>query len=255
MRYPTAYDLKNFYNGLTGRIIRSLIRERLLALWSPKKNMRYVGLGYAAPYLRPFMKDAERAFCIMPPKLGVHQWPDEEKNLACLGENFNLPLETNSIDRIIVAHHLEFLEHPESAFCEMYRVLKSTGKIIIVVPNRMGLWARADWSPLGMGQPYSARQVETFLKDNLFVHERTCQAVFTPAFQGALWLRTAYLFEKIGKYIYPALGGVHIIEASKQLYATKGRGTPVLSSSGGRVKKALNPKPVPTQNTSPKDID
>ncbi|MAZ76474.1 MAG: methyltransferase [Micavibrio sp.] len=253
MRYPTAYDLKSFYNGFTGRIIRSLIRARLLELWPAQKSLRYVGLGYAAPYMYPFMELAERSFCVMPPNLGVHQWPEEESNLACLGEDFNLPLETNSVDRILVAHHLEFLEHPESAFREMYRVLKSTGKIIIVVPNRMGLWARADWSPLGMGQPYSARQVEAFLKDNNFVHERTCQAVFTPAFQGALWLRAAFIFEKIGKFLYPALGGVHIIEASKQLYATKGRGTPVRVSAGGRVKKALSPKPVPTPNTSPKD--
>ena len=119
----------------------------------------------------------------------------------------------------------------------------------------MGLWSRADWCPLGQGQPYSARQVETFLKDNLFVHERTCQALFSPAFRNTFWLRSAPIFERIGKYLYPALGGVHIIEASKQIYATKPKGTLAPVTSAERVKKALSPKPVPSPKVSSRDLD
>jgi len=245
MQYPNAYDLKSFFNSMTGRIIRSLIRDRLLELWGSEKKLRYVGLGYAMPYMRPYMDNAERAFCVLSPSLGVHQWPERDKNLVCLADDNALPLETNSVDRIIVAHHLEFLDNPENAFQEMYRVLKSTGKILIVVPNRLGLWARADWCPLGQGRPYSARQIETFLKDNMFVHERTCQAIFTPAYRNTFWLRGARLFEKVGKVIYPALGGVHVIEASKQLYATKGRGTPATVKARPMIKKAINAKAIP----------
>lgn len=255
MQNPTAYDLKSFFQSLTGRIIRGLIRNRILEIWPEEKKLRFLGIGYAAPYMRPYMKEAERSFCFMPAGLGIHQWPEGEKNLTCLGDNNALPFETNSIDRIIVAHHLEYLSASENAFEEMYRVLKSTGKIIIVVPNRLGLWSRADWCPLGQGQPYSAKQVESFLKNNLFVHERTCQALFSPAFQSTFWLRAAPLFEKIGKFLYPALGGVHIIEASKQLYATKQRGTPVLAGTGGRMKKALTPKPMPSPKISQKDLE
>jgi len=254
MLYPTAYDLKSFFNSFTGRIIRGIIRDRLIELWPTEKKLRYVGLGYAMPYMRPYMEQSERVFCIMPPSLGVHQWPERDKNLVCLGDDHALTLETNSVDRIIVTHHLEYLDNPENAFNEMYRVLKSTGKIIIVVPNRMGLWTRADWCPLGQGKPYSARQVETFLKDNMFVHERTCQALFTPAFQSTFWLRGARVFEKIGKVLYPALGGVHVIEASKQLYATKGRGTPATVKARPRLQKALSPKPVARDNVHNRDL-
>jgi len=249
MRNPTAYDLKSFYNGLTGKIIRSLIRARLIELWPPEKKLRYLGLGYALPHMRPFMKTAERVFCVTPPALGVHQWPEHAQNLTTIADNDDLPIETNSIDRIIVSHHLEFLENPEEAFGEMFRVLKSTGKIIVIVPNRMGLWARADWCPLGQGRPYSARQVEQFLKENKFVHERTCQAIFTPAFKNPFWLRGAYLFEKLGTFLYPALGGVHIIEASKQLYAMRPRGTKAPVTSG--IKKALVGKPAAKTATKP----
>ncbi|MEM9468677.1 MAG: class I SAM-dependent methyltransferase [Pseudomonadota bacterium] len=245
MRNPTAYDLKSFYNNVTGSILKGHIADRILELWCPEKKLSYVGLGYALPYLQAYQEESERCFSIMPAALGVHHWPNNKNNLTCLVDDSALPLETNSIDRMIVAHHLEFLESPEEAFAEMYRVLKSTGKLIIIVPNRLGLWARADWSPLGQGQPYSARQVEQFLRDTQFVHERTCQAVFTPAYRNSLWLRASPLFERVGKYLYPALGGVHIIEASKQLYAMKGKGLGSPVTSTQRVKKALSPKPVP----------
>lgn len=244
MRPLTAYDLKIFYNRFAGQIMRKIIREKILSLWPDNKNMSVMGYGYALPYLRPYMTDALSVYNIMPAQLGVHDWPPQELNRVCLSEENSLPLETNSVDRIIMVHGLEFLDFPEDSFAELWRVLKSTGRILIVVPNRMGLWARADWNPFGQGKPYSARQVETFLKDNLFVHERTTYALFSPPFQNNLLLRAAHVFEKIGAYLYPALGGVAVIEASKQLYA--GKGTTVKAKSSYAIKKAVTPKAMPT---------
>ena len=148
------------------------------------------------------------------------------------------------MDFVLMVHALEFLDDPEDSFAEIWRVMKSTGRIIIVVPNRMGLWARADWSPFGQGRPYSVTQVERFLNENLFVHERTSHALFTPPFKNEFLLRSADIFETIGRYLYPALGGVHIIEATKQLYATKNKGSRLGVTS--RVKTASPVKPVPT---------
>lgn len=247
MHILTAYDLKSFYNAFSGRVIRKIIREKLLSLWSQDdtKKLSVMGYGYALPYLRPYiMNETARVYNVIPAQLGVHSWPADGLNRVCLSEENSLPLETNSIDRIIMVHGLEFLDFPESSFEELWRVLKSTGRIIIVVPNRMGLWARADWNPFGQGRPYSARQVETFLKDNLFVHEQTTHALFSPPFQNNLLLRMAHIFEVVGKYLYPALGGVTIIEASKQLYA--GKGKTVKSKVPEAIKKAVSAKPVPT---------
>lgn len=247
MRPLTAYDLKSFYNAFSGRVIRKIIRDKIISIWSAEdtKHLSVMGYGYALPYLRPYMVNkASRIYNIMPAQLGVHDWPPEGDNRVCLSEENALPLETNSVDRIIMVHGLEFLDFPESSFEDLWRVLKSTGRIIIVVPNRMGLWARADWNPFGQGKPYSAKQVETFLKDNLFVHEQTSHALFSPPFQNNLLLRAAHIFERIGTYLYPALGGVTVIEASKQLYA--GKGKTVRSKVPATLKKAVSAKPVPT---------
>lgn len=246
MRPLTAYDLKSFYNAFAGQVIRKIIRNRILDLWPETKNLSLMGYGYALPYLRPYLDKVSTVYNVMPAQLGVHQWPPEAKNLVCLSDEGALPLPTNSVDRIIMMHALEFSDNPEESFAELWRVLKSTGRIIIIVPNRMGLWARADWNPFGQGKPYSARQVEQFLKDNLFVHERTNHALFSPPFQSTLMLRMAHIFESVGQYLYPALGGVTIIEASKQLYA--GKGTAVKSKVPNVIKKAVSPKPVPTSS-------
>lgn len=247
MRKLSAYDLKSFYNSLKGRIIRGLIRRKILSRWPEVKGMSLVGYGYALPYLRPYLEDNNRIFNMMPAQLGVHDWPPEDKNRVCLSAEQLLPLETNSVDRILMVHALEFLDFPEETFEELWRVLKSTGRLLIVVPNRMGFWARADWSPFGQGRPYSSRQVEHFLSDNLFVHESTSYALFSPPFQNDVLLRAANFFEKIGPYLYPALGGVTVIEASKQLYAGRGKGVRVETRDA--VRKAVTAKPVPTPRT------
>lgn len=244
MRKLSAYDLKSFYNSLKGRIVRRLIRQKILSIWPDIKAQNFIGYGYALPYLRPFLKNTPQLFNMMPSQLGVHDWPPESKNLVCLNAEQNLPLETNSVDYILMVHALEFLEYPEETFEELWRVLKSSGRLLIVVPNRMGFWARADWNPFGQGRPYSAHQVENFLSDNLFVHESTSYGLFSPPFQSSFFLRAANVFETIGPYLYPALGGVVVIEASKQLYA--GRGKLARSSLRENIKKVVSAKPVPT---------
>ncbi len=239
-----AYDLKSFYKGLTGRIVAKVLRQKIVEIWPEIKSKSLMGYGYALPYLGYYKEKTSNSFVMMPSQLGVHNWPANDKNIVCLNAENLLPLETNSVDMILMVHALEFLDSPEATFEELWRVLKSSGRLLIVVPNRMGLWVRADWSPFGQGTPFSARQVEAFLRDNLFVHEGTQHALFTPPFRHPILLRLAGFFEKVGAYLYPALGGVHIIEASKQIYA--GTGIAARNSARERLKKIVSAKPLPT---------
>lgn len=245
MRAVNAYSLKSFYNSRKGQIVRDLIRVKIQELCPQKQSKKTIGYGYALPYLKKF----EHAFNMMPEQLGVHNWPSESNNRVCLHRETLLPLETNSIDFVLMVHGLEFLDNPEETFEEIWRVLKSTGRVLIVVPNRMGLWARADWSPFGQGRPYSARQVEHFLSDNLFIHERTTHALFSPPFEKYLFLQAAHIFEKIGAILCPALGGVHIIEASKQLYAGTGK---TVKSGRSNLQKVVSANSIATPIQNPR---
>jgi SAM-dependent methyltransferase len=241
---PSAYQLRDFYKSLGGRIVRRLIRERIETIWPDTRFMRVVGSGYAAPYLSSFREKSERAVCVMFKGQGVHHWPDDAANLTCLADETDLPFETNSIDRLILIHSLEFTGLLKPAMEELWRILKSNGRILVVVPNRMGLWARADWTPFGRGTPYSAGQVEEFLTENLFIPERTERALFIPPFKRQTLLRSAGLWEKIGHKICPAMGGLIFVEASKQIYAGSGKVRVTESRSAKEIPATVKPEPI-----------
>ncbi|MFP4314454.1 MAG: methyltransferase domain-containing protein [Alphaproteobacteria bacterium] len=218
--YASAYDIKAFYNLKMGRIVRRILQQRIAEFWPDLHGLRVMGYGYSAPYLRMFLnQDVERVFGIMPAGQGAHHWPVDEKNLIALSEETELPLETNSVDRVLMIHSLEFSELMQANLREIWRVMKGNGRLLVIVPNRNGLWARGDWSPFGQGTPYSATQITHYLKDNGFIHERTDEALFMPPYKAGIFLKSAGWFEYLGRNCAPFVAGVHMVEASKQLYA------------------------------------
>lgn len=203
-----------------GRIVRRVLQQRIAEFWPDVRGLSVMGYGYPSPYLRMFLNgDAERVFGIMPAGQGAHAWPQNERNLIALSEETELPIETNSIDRVLMIHSLEFAELMKPNLQEIWRVLKSNGRLLVVVPNRNGLWARGDWSPFGQGTPYSATQIIHYLKDNLFIHERTEEGLFMPPYKATMLMKSAGMFEYLGRNILPFGAGVHMVEASKQIYA------------------------------------
>lgn len=219
----SVYSLRNFYVSKSGRLIRRLLLRHILTLWPDVTGLRVMGYGYATPYMKALRDRAERVFAVMPAGQGVHSWPDDGANLVALTDEGALPVETESIDRIILFHGLENAEYPDVLLKELWRILKSNGRMLIVVPNRLGLWTRADWTPFGHGRPWSMGQVQHVLEENMFTVERTDRALFMPPFRSFLMLRSAYMLESIGRAIFPGLAGVHIIEAGKQIYAVRGK--------------------------------
>jgi len=238
----TVYDLKQFYSRRAGRLVRRLVSAHIREFWPNIKGMRVMGYGYAVPYLNAFHGEAERVCAAMPVGGGVHFWPEGEKGQVCLTNEGELPFETESIDRLLVVHGLEYAELPEPLFQEFWRVLKSNGRLMLVVPNRLGMWARVDWTPFGHGTPFTMAQINNYLQRNHFILENKSRALFMPPFRSFLVLRTAYTVESFGKFIFPGLAGVHLIEASKQIYGVipKGKAEKV------RGRRVFVVNPVPT---------
>lgn len=183
------------------------------------KGQRVVGIGYTQPYLDLFINEAERCVSINPAWLGCAPWPDEVNNLAALAEDTELPIETNSVDRVLLVHSLEYAELPRSNLQEIYRILKSNGRLLIIAPSRRGLWARAEWSPFGHGKPYSGDQLKSLLRENLFVYERSCTALFAPPLRFNFIRKIFDKVEGVCSVILPAVGGLHVVEVSKQIYS------------------------------------
>ncbi len=217
--YTTATDLREFYDSMQGRVVQRVLRRHLRLFWPEVRGLRVLGVGYSIPFLRPFMVDAERVMALMPMPQGAVDWPQDGRNLVALCNDAQWPIETNSIERLLVVHGITGHESLDATLQEAFRVLTGQGRMILVVPNRTGLWARFDNTPFGHGAPFSMGQIRQLLKDYMFVPERAERALFAPPSASRLMLSTAPLWENVGSRFFEAFGGVNIIESSKQLYA------------------------------------
>lgn len=214
----SVFDLRSFYECRKGHIVQPILQEKILSFWPSAQGLRVMGCGYAVPYLDPYLDGAERVVAMMPARSNVRAWGHDGMNDVFLGDEMELPIETESIDRILLIHSLEHSELTGPYMQELWRVLKSTGRILIIVPNRMGLWARAEWSPFGHGTPFSASQLSGLLRENLFVVERSERVLFVPPFRSSMLLRFFLPLEKIGRRFMGGMAGLLMVEASKQLY-------------------------------------
>lgn len=217
--YNSIYDFKDFYNSPMGNVVKHVLRQKIRGYWDNLKGLRVVGIGHTQPYLDLFQNEAERYIAISPAENGAYPWPEQSKNLSVLAEESELPIETNSVDRVLLVHSLEFAELPKSNLQEIFRILKSNGRLIVVAPNRRGLWSRAEWSPFGHGVPYSGDQLKFLLRDNLFVYERSCTALYSLPLRWNIIQKSFDYFETAMPFILPTIGGVHIVEVSKQVYS------------------------------------
>ena len=210
-------DLREFYDSGLGQLARRMLRRQLRLLWPNVRGEVVAGLGYATPYLGPFCDEAERVIALMPASQGVSGWPRGGPGRTALTEDACLPLPDLSVDRLLLVHGLEGAEPLRPMMREIWRVLAGGGRLLVVAPNRLGLWARADWTPFGHGNPYSASQLRQILRDNMFVPEREGCALFIPPLRSRFLLSTAPAWEEAGRRWFKAFAGVTMIEASKQV--------------------------------------
>jgi len=232
-------DLREFYLSPLGQTAQRLLRERLRAIWPSLRGEKVLALGYGTPLLRPFLAEANVLLSMMPFEQGVAYWPREGPNLSSLVDASSLPLPDNSVDRVILFHALEGSQEPQNMMREIFRVLKSGGRALVIVPNRRGFWAHSDRTPFGSGQPYSSFQIKDTLRDHGFLVDRMWRALFLPPSQIRLILSLADVIEKAGGKLFPGFGGLLVLEAGKQLYA------PLLTKARKISNRMVLPLPLP----------
>lgn len=211
-----ARALTDFYATPLGLAARRAILARLRGLWPDARGRRFLGYGFTVPYLRPFQDEAERVIAASPAPQGVIAWPaDKPASLLC--EEDALPFADLFFDRILVVHGLEGADSLRPLLRQLWRVLAPEGKLLIVAPNRASLWAQVQSSPFGTGRPFSRGELAQLLRDSLFEPGRWDRCLYAPPFSALV--ATGGGWEKLGSRLAPGLGGVHIVEASKSIYA------------------------------------
>ena len=103
-------------------------------------------------------------------------------------------------------------------------MLAPDGRLILIVPNRRGVWSRIDATPFGHGLPFSRGQLEQQLTSALLTPIDWSGGLYFPPVGNRFALRMAGAIERTGSKFAAAAAGVIIVEARKELMAPIGGG-------------------------------
>jgi SAM-dependent methyltransferase len=239
---PDVVEFRNFYTRPLGGIARRLLTQRIRARWRSAHAATVMGLGFAVPYIGPFRGEAARLGALMPAGQGAVVWPAAESVLAAMVDEAMLPLPDASVDYLLCVHGLEVSDRAGPMLREIWRVLAPEGRMLLIVPNRRGLWARFDTTPFGHGRPYSRGQLERLLTGALFTPLEWTSALFMPPMDRQWLVRWATVFERVGARLWPGFAGVIIVEARKELMGAIPKAVPAknkaqLAPAGGLLNR------------------
>lgn len=202
--------------------MRRVLSQKVRALWPRPAGCTLAGYGFATPFIGSFRGEALRLGALMPMCQGALVWPSADRNMTVLVEEDFLPFPDDSVDKMLIVHGLEFAERPTMLLREVWRVLAPEGRLIVIVPNRTGLWARTDRTPFGQGRPYSSQQIDVILREALLTPLTWDSALYLPPVGGAAALKVALTVERLGRHLTRHIAGVTIVEAGKEMAAPMG---------------------------------
>src|SRR5580692_5145884 len=212
-------DLRQFYAGALGAAAREMVARKAAEAWGGMGDLDLLAFGYATPFLEPLTAGCRRAIAAMPAQQGVEAWPLGAPNSAALVDETALPFPTALFDRVLAVHALEESDNPLALLTEIGRVLAPSGRLILVVAARHGLWTNAEQSPVGHGRPFSRRQLEALVREADLEPAGWTRALYAPPFGWAA--RWAEGFEQIGAWLWPPMAGLIPMEAQKQTLAVR----------------------------------
>jgi SAM-dependent methyltransferase len=161
--------------------------------------------------------EAERVIAGMPEAQGAQRWP-ADRSLTALADEETLPFPDSIFDRILLVHGIETAESARTLMRQIWRVLAPGGHLVVVAPNRTSLWAQVDRSPFAHGRPFTKAQLERLLREALFVPEQWDSALLLPPLRSRRLVGTGTSWERAGRWLWPALAGLHVVDATKSLY-------------------------------------
>ncbi|MBF0189932.1 MAG: methyltransferase domain-containing protein [Magnetococcales bacterium] len=214
-----AIRLQSWYDTPLGRTAARVVGEAMGRWLRANPAEHTLGFGFPHPYLASLSPWIGSVLGCSPAEMGVAPWPRGGHNRIAQVRPDALPFPDESFNRVIMTHLLEGVQSPRATLRETWRVLVPGGRVLVMVPNRGGLWARRDATPFGWGRPYSPAQLRIGLEESLFLSRQSSYALFMPPLEGKRWLAAASAWEKAGARWFAPLGGVILWEAEKVVYA------------------------------------
>jgi SAM-dependent methyltransferase len=158
-----------------------------------------------------------------------------------------LPVQSDSIDVVVLPHTLEFEPEPHETLREVERILVAEGHVVILGFNPWsiwGLWRLVRWKrkehPPWSGTFRGILRIKDWLALLGFDVVLSRSAFFRPPLHHAGMMRRLLWLERLGTRFWPYLGGVYIIVARKRVVTL----TPIRPR--WRPRRSLLPDAKPT---------
>lgn len=154
---------------------------------------------------------------------GDHREESIELKPQMVGVAHALPIRTDSVDVVLLAHTLESEQDAHQVLREADRVLVPEGHIVILGLNPWSLWGLwhlliSRWaSPPWNGQFRSARRIKDWL--SLLGYDTTASQCFfyRPPIGHVGVMRRLKVLDKIGRRCWPFAGAVYLIVGKKRM--------------------------------------
>jgi hypothetical protein len=215
MIWPDVTELQAFYDSPLGHLVNQHLKRAVLRIWPESAGESILGIGYPLPALRVFLKSADVVTAVMPAAQGIIHWPKSAPNLTVLAYEHAIPLKDETQNRIILQHSVEHSQPLSLMLEEVTRLLTPSGRVLMILPNRRSLWARAEHTPFASGQPYSVSQIRKLLQRHEMQLVQHQEALFFPPSRSRSIRRFANVIERYGRRFFPHFGGILLIEAEK----------------------------------------
>ena len=200
-----AGNIDLYYTSPAGRRAADILATALAHEVRLSRTARLLGLGHVAPLLTGLDPGRVERLALIQPS--GKAWPPGDGCCVALAEA--LPFADALFDQALLVHALEHAPRPQKLLRELWRVLAPGGEIILVVPNRAGLWVHFERTPWGDGRPWGLSQLDRLLTDAMF-ERRSHRTLFAaPPLAGLGWLNGAML------RALPGMGGLHLLRAVK----------------------------------------
>ena len=153
---------------------------------------------------------------------------DADKTLP-VANNEALPLQSDSVDAVLIHHALDYTPDSHRLLRESARVLMPGGKLVIIGFNPMSSWGMRKLFRWRNTRPWDARyisssRVQDWLKLLDFSIDRVEHCAYLLPVKHTRFVNAAHQFEAFGKRFNAPLGAVYVIVACKQVMPV----TPIL---------------------------
>ena len=162
-----------------------------------------------------------------------------------VGSFGELPLDSQSVDLVVLPHQLEFCEDPHQVLREADRVLRPEGRLVITGLNPISLWGlreSATFRPFApflppTGQFISMPRLRDWMKLLSFEIDSGHYGCYVPPCRTQKWLERMRFMERAGDRWWPICGAVYMVSAVKRVRGMR------LVGPAWKLRRATKPAP------------